>query len=140
MERSNCSTLPLRAVTDDQRAELLEGAARRGGELLGFGVDGVPATVPVPSFSTFHGLYWLCVNLAAGSALALLVDDAHWLDEPSLGWIEYLSPAGSKGSRSSLRWPRDRRRSSASAWRGRRSKSAGTSLSCAHCLGRRYTL
>ncbi len=78
-------------MTDDERAELLEGAARRGGELLGFGVDGVPATVPVPSFSTFHGLYWLCVNLAAGSALALLVDDAHWLDEPSLGWIEYLS-------------------------------------------------
>ena len=82
---------PLRAVTDDERAELLEGAARLGGELLGFGVDGVPDTAPVPSFSAFHGLYWLCVNLAAGSALALLVDDAHWLDEPSLGWIEYLS-------------------------------------------------
>jgi predicted ATPase len=31
------------------------------------------------------------VNLAGRSPLALLIDDAHWLDEQSLGWIEYLA-------------------------------------------------
>ena len=31
------------------------------------------------------------MNLAGRSPLALLIDDAHWLDEQSLGWIEYLA-------------------------------------------------
>ena len=82
---------PLCAATADQRAGLLEGAARLGGELLGFGAGRLADSTGDPGFAAFHGLYWLCVNLAARSPRALLIDDAHWLDEQSLGWIEYLA-------------------------------------------------
>jgi DNA-binding CsgD family transcriptional regulator len=79
----------VRAMPPDQRAVLLEGAARLGGELLGF--DGRPSVGGTgDAMAAFHGLYWLCANLAADSPVALLVDDAHWLDEQSLAWIEYL--------------------------------------------------
>ena len=43
------------------------------------------------SFAVVHGLYWLCVNLAAGRPLLLVVDDAHWADEPSLLFLAYLA-------------------------------------------------
>jgi DNA-binding CsgD family transcriptional regulator len=81
---------PLRAATARKRAGLLEGPARLGGELLGFGERTLADSTGDPGFAALHGLYWLCVNLAARSPLTLLVDDAHWLDEQSLGWIEYL--------------------------------------------------
>ena len=38
-----------------------------------------------------HGLYWLVANLAAEAPLALLVDDAHWADTPSLRFLAYLA-------------------------------------------------
>ena len=38
-----------------------------------------------------HGLYWLTVALADGGPLLLLVDDAHWADEPSLRALAYLA-------------------------------------------------
>ena len=82
---------PLRAATAQQRRRLLEGTARLGGVLLGFGTERLGDSTGEPGFAAFHGLYWLCVNLASRSPLALLVDDAHWLDEQSLGWIEYLA-------------------------------------------------
>lgn len=82
---------PLRAATDQQRRRLLEGAARLGGGLLGFGARPLSDSIGDSGFAAFHGLYWLCVNFAARSPLALLIDDAHWLDEQSLGWIEYLA-------------------------------------------------
>lgn len=43
------------------------------------------------SFPVLHGLYWLCANLVAISPLALLVDDLHWADEPSLRFLNYLA-------------------------------------------------
>jgi len=82
---------PIRAATDHQRRELLDGAAGLGGALLGFGSRRLTGSTGDPGFAAFHGLYWLCVNLAGRSPLALLIDDAHWLDEQSLGWIEYLA-------------------------------------------------
>jgi DNA-binding CsgD family transcriptional regulator len=82
---------PLRAASDEQRAELLEGAARLGGELLGFGAGRLAEAIGDSNFAALHGLYWLCVNLAAHSPLALLIDDAHWLDDQTLAWIEYLA-------------------------------------------------
>jgi DNA-binding CsgD family transcriptional regulator len=39
----------------------------------------------------YHGLYTLCVRLAAGSPLLILVDDAHWADERSLRWLLFLA-------------------------------------------------
>jgi len=44
------------------------------------------------SFAVLHGLYWLAANLAAGSPLMIVVDDAHWADEASLRWLAYLAP------------------------------------------------
>ncbi|MEU4536900.1 AAA family ATPase [Streptosporangium sp. NPDC023825] len=52
---------------------------RRGGSMIGL----------------TEALYWLLVNATdpAGrdDALLLAVDDAHWLDEESLNWLEFLS-------------------------------------------------
>ena len=41
-------------------------------------------------FARFHGLHWLCARLAEARPVALLVDDAHWADEPSLRFLAYL--------------------------------------------------
>ncbi len=43
------------------------------------------------SFAALHGLYWLCLNLAAERPLLLAVDDLHWCDRPSLRFLAYLA-------------------------------------------------
>ena len=43
------------------------------------------------SFAVLHGLYWLASNLSASAPLLLVVDDAHWADDPSLRWLAYLA-------------------------------------------------
>ena len=43
------------------------------------------------SFARIHGLYWLTVALAERAPLALVVDDLHWSDEPSLRFLAYLA-------------------------------------------------
>src|SRR3954469_16693929 len=40
-----------------------------------------------PNHAVLHGLYWLAADLAP---LAIVVDDAHWVDPPSLRWLNYL--------------------------------------------------
>ena len=82
---------PLRAASATERSRLLAGAAHLGGELLGFGTREPRKVTADSSFAAFHGLYWLCANLAARSPLVMLIDDVHWLDAQSLGWIEYLA-------------------------------------------------
>lgn len=42
------------------------------------------------SFSVLHGLYWLAANLTTAAPLALVVDDLHWCDRPSLRFLSYL--------------------------------------------------
>ena len=44
------------------------------------------------SFSMLHGLYWMTMNLAEDQPLLIVVDDAHWADEPSLRWLAHLAP------------------------------------------------
>jgi DNA-binding CsgD family transcriptional regulator len=41
--------------------------------------------------AVLHGLYWLVANVAERGPLALLVDDAHWLDPASTRFCEYLA-------------------------------------------------
>ena len=43
-----------------------------------------------PVASAVHGLFWLTVNLSAETPLALLIDDLHALDEPTLAYLLYL--------------------------------------------------
>src|ERR1700737_566338 len=44
------------------------------------------------NLSVLHGLYWLTANLAAQNPLLLAVDDAQWVDKPSLRFLQYLLP------------------------------------------------
>ena len=43
------------------------------------------------SFAVLHGLYWLTANLADRRPLVIVVDDAHWADDPSLRWLAHLA-------------------------------------------------
>jgi ATP/maltotriose-dependent transcriptional regulator MalT len=66
-------------------------AAAAAGEVL----DGAPRAAAETgsrdvSFATLHSLYWLTVTLAADSPLAVVVDDLHWCDEPSLRFLNYF--------------------------------------------------
>jgi predicted ATPase len=42
-------------------------------------------------FRRRHGLYWLVANLAREGSVLLAVDDAHWADEPSIGFLAHLT-------------------------------------------------
>jgi DNA-binding CsgD family transcriptional regulator len=69
--------------------ELLDGAARLAARVFDWAEAG-----PVEDdlfYATAHGLYWLVANLAARGPLMIIVDDAHWADEPSLRWLAHLS-------------------------------------------------
>ncbi|WNM35291.1 hypothetical protein RKE30_35460 [Streptomyces sp. Li-HN-5-11] len=46
---------------------------------------------PEASLGLLHGLYWLMVHVADDGPVALVVDDAHWADGPSVLWLEYLT-------------------------------------------------
>lgn len=50
-----------------------------------------PAAAAVITGARLHGLYWLTVGLADNGPLLLVVDDAHWADEPSLEALAYLA-------------------------------------------------
>jgi DNA-binding CsgD family transcriptional regulator len=87
----------LARASDQQRASLLSGPPAIAARLLalpGFpdDADVVEPAPPDPSFAVLHGLYWLCVNLAAQLPIALVVDDAHWSDRASLRFLAFLLP------------------------------------------------
>jgi len=69
--------------------ELLDGAAGLAARVFDWAEAG-----PVEDdllYATAHGLYWLVANLATSSPLMIVVDDAHWADEPSLQWLAHLA-------------------------------------------------
>ncbi len=70
-----------------ERAGLFTGASRLAASVL----DLDERAQPVDAFAAQHGLYWLLVALAARESLMLVVDDAHWADEPSLAWLASLT-------------------------------------------------
>jgi DNA-binding CsgD family transcriptional regulator len=75
-------------LAGDERDRLFAGAAGLARPLF----EAVPdrAAADDRLFARFHGLHWLCARLAEARPLALLVDDAHWADEHSLRFLEYL--------------------------------------------------
>jgi DNA-binding CsgD family transcriptional regulator len=83
---------PVASAAEPEREELLSGAAALAGPLVD--PSRVPDQAPHPGgdpFPLLHGLYWLTANLAERTPLAIVVDDAHWADGPSLRFLHYLS-------------------------------------------------
>ena len=83
-------------TTARQRHRLFEGAARLAAPVLGVPLPDGAAASPPGGFGqavgpAMHGLFWLTVNLTERGPLILSVDDAHWADAPSLGWLQYLA-------------------------------------------------
>ncbi len=66
----------------------LEGATRQAAPVF----ESAPSVVvdPDQTARVLHGLYWLVASLAEGAAVALLVDDAQWLDAASARFLVYL--------------------------------------------------
>jgi DNA-binding CsgD family transcriptional regulator len=82
-----------RCLTDagaGEREALLAGPAAAVRSLLSGPLAGEPGGGS--SFAVLHGLYWLVANLAASRPVLIVVDDAHWADEPSLRWLAYIAP------------------------------------------------
>ena len=78
------------SLPPDQRSALLEGPAGLAASLF-------PALRPLGGadsedpFSLVHGAYWLIARLADRAPLAIMVDDAQWIDERSLQVLRYLA-------------------------------------------------
>ena len=91
-----CLQLFERVMAEPARRErLLVGAAELARPLLGAPelgelADGPPAGAD-RIFGLLHGLFWLTANLADEGPVILAVDDAQWLDEPSLRFLRYLA-------------------------------------------------
>ena len=82
-----CLEPVLRTADRVRREAALAGAAALAAPVL---LD-TPSDGAAASFGVLHGLYWLVANLADGDPLLLVVDDAHWADEPSLRFVAYLA-------------------------------------------------
>src|SRR4051794_22033316 len=109
------STLTERAVALGDGLLVLRAAGRELEQELGWGVarslfeggllehgDALPGPAAAAralfadsaaesSFAILHGLYWLAVRIAERGPVLLVVDDAHWADEPSLRFLLYLA-------------------------------------------------
>ena len=79
----------LRRAPQEERAELLAGAAAHAGALLGAAGPADGADLDEPSL--MHGLFWVCANLAEQAPVCLAVDDAQWADPASLRWLVYMA-------------------------------------------------
>ena len=76
------------AVVSERQALLAGAASAVRPLLLG---ELVETSAFDTSFAVLHGLYWLAANLADCRQLLVVVDDAHWADEPSLRWLAHLA-------------------------------------------------
>ncbi|MFE3602225.1 ATP-binding protein [Streptomyces sp. NPDC059142] len=89
--RALCGRLGLTS-RKGRTSPLLDGGARRA--LPALVTDPAdpdnPGAAPDNTFSVLQGLYWLAVNLMAEAPLVLVLDDAHWCDERSLRWLDFL--------------------------------------------------
>ena len=77
-------------ISPQDRSQLLDGAAQSASSVFER-VSVQSETDGDGSFAALHGLYWLTVNLASAQPVALVVDDLHWCDRPSLRFLAYLA-------------------------------------------------
>ena len=83
---------PVRALDAGRRASLFSGAASLAVELVDSGArPGIVLSSDEALYARMHGLYWLCVAVAAERPLVLLVDDVQWADAPSLQWLLFMA-------------------------------------------------
>lgn len=81
----------LRAADDGERAAAMQGSAALAGPML-LGVQpSERALLDLREASLIHALQWVAVNLGSQRPLALIVDDLHWADAPSLRFLAYLA-------------------------------------------------
>ena len=73
-----------------ERDELLSGTAALAERLFDDGELTGATSVDVP-FAILNGLYWLATNIASRRPLALVADDLHWADSPTLRWLGFLA-------------------------------------------------
>jgi DNA-binding CsgD family transcriptional regulator len=72
-----------------ERERLLDGPASPARQVF----DSETLSGPMASdagFAIMHGLYWLSLRLAQARPVLIVVDDAQWVDEPSLRFLIYL--------------------------------------------------
>jgi DNA-binding CsgD family transcriptional regulator len=74
-----------------ERDRLLDGPAAPARPVFSDSDGQGPGLGPDAGFAITHGLYWLALRLAEQEPLLVVVDDAHWADDPSLLWLIYLS-------------------------------------------------
>jgi DNA-binding CsgD family transcriptional regulator len=74
-----------------ERDRLLDGPAAPARPLFGDGDGPVARLTPDAAFAITHALYWLTLRLADREPVLVVVDDAHWADDPSLRFLIYLS-------------------------------------------------
>ncbi|MFI8828964.1 AAA family ATPase [Streptomyces sp. NPDC053431] len=82
--------MPMARVSEQDRAKLLSGAATAAESVLGQRSVAAESTPGEPA--VLYGLYWLVFNLSLAGPTALILDDLHWADEPSLRFLAYLLP------------------------------------------------
>ncbi|MET8507969.1 AAA family ATPase [Streptomyces sp. NPDC004787] len=81
--------VPLAQATEEDRKKWLSGPAAAAEVALGR----KPAASAEPGeFAILYGLFWLVSNLCSARPTALILDDLHWADEPSLRFLAYLLP------------------------------------------------
>ncbi len=78
------------AADPDELEQLWSGPANSGRNLLE-GTTPPAEGNPDSSYAIFNGIYWLIRRLADQQPLLLAIDDLHWVDGASLGFLEFLS-------------------------------------------------
>lgn len=73
------------------RRQLLSGAATPAARVLKARSTSAGAQGGGELLLLVHALFWVIAGIAERSPLALIVDDAHWADEPSARWLAYLA-------------------------------------------------
>jgi class 3 adenylate cyclase/DNA-binding CsgD family transcriptional regulator len=79
----------LASMPAEEREEVLSGTAGLAERLFG-DEELTGADAGDVSFAVMHGLYWLAANVAARQPTAIVIDDLHWADAPSLRWLTFL--------------------------------------------------
>lgn len=80
-------------ATRTERDRRLGGAAAGATRIFdqSEGDEGADADALQAGYAVASGLHGLVVNVADEAPLLLAVDDAHWLDEASLRWLDFLA-------------------------------------------------